>query len=261
MTQLSTKYIEMALGRGESETNIKETLRIQGISEVDIDSAFKEIQEKKSSPQSPQSPQPPNQNKFGTGQAVQSTQPITPVPPKEQQPDIPKEIKTEKSRIEYNKRPIKKIIILAIIGVFLGGAVFAGYYCFEDIVDYVGLQKTGIFVEPETPADLTPPSVVVPEPEPETPVLTDDEKKISDIESAKGIVDSYYFENSIYPETIDSIGTDNFYCYRKSGAHYILGTTLEEGNILLSDDLDGNYVCGDIVKNCADPVYCVGPQN
>jgi len=232
MTQLSTKYIEMALGRGESEENIKETLRMQGISEVDIAGAFKEIQEKKNAPQPPK--------------PIQPTQPPKPIQP----------IQPTKNRMEYSKKSSKKTVIFVVIILLLGGVATGGYYYFNDIVRFVGLEKKDVYV-PTIPVVTEP---VVTEPVVvEEEILSEDEKRINAVKEAQIDAINFYATEGIYPET-SSLEEPDFYCYRKEGTHYILGTVLEEGNILLDYDLDGSYVCGDVVKNCADPVYCVGPE-
>ncbi|MCF7835591.1 MAG: hypothetical protein K9M15_00495 [Candidatus Marinimicrobia bacterium] len=306
MTQLSTKYIETALARGEKEEDIRETLRMQGIGAEDINKAFQEAKtvSKPTQPVAPTQPQPAQPS-----QTISPRQPLTSPPasgnsafqnsgqsnqqPKEsfqqekknenvlgggmkvnlasrlsseQDKAIPQKPTEEKSRIEYGKKSSKSLIVLSIIILLVAGIAYGAYYYKDDIMNFAGLGQSDVY-DPEPLDTNNEPVVEEPTEEVETiepapieeVVLTEDEKNMETIKATKSEIDLYYETESVYPQLSD-LEEPNFYCYRKSGAHYILGTVLEEGNILLDSDLDGSYLCGDAVKDCADPVYCEGPE-
>ena len=102
------------------------------------------------------------------------------------------------------------------------------------------------------------------------PVVVDKNlEKVANISKIKIILDSYFSTNGVYPKIADSAelaselakDTNSFYCYRKEGKHFVVGTTLGSDADELKADLDGSYYCGDAVKECADPVYCVGADS
>ncbi|MDD5033049.1 MAG: hypothetical protein PHC85_02975 [Candidatus Pacebacteria bacterium] len=106
--------------------------------------------------------------------------------------------------------------------------------------------------------------------EQEQAAIDPNDAKAAVISQAKVFLASYYSQNGKYP-TLEQFNAgfqlfqsdkDAFYCYRKEGTHYVVGTTLSDATkSVLQNDLDGTYACGAATKNCADPLYCVGPEN
>lgn len=147
-----------------------------------------------------------------------------------------------------------------IIFIVAAGMAALGYFYMDEIVQLiVGEKETSVVVEEEIPLDNLPPlppdfiTSVSP-----GPVLTENELKMEFITDARQSLADYFSSSGVYPANIQ---TDSgiFYCYRKNGAHYILGTVLDSGSAELVNDLDGEYYCGSAVKSCADPVYCEQP--
>ncbi|PIS13668.1 MAG: hypothetical protein COT67_00515 [Candidatus Tagabacteria bacterium CG09_land_8_20_14_0_10_41_14] len=255
---LSLRYIESALQKGETEEQIRNKLRAQGVVEEQINKAFEKLKSKNEFLSS---------NVSGNqGSASRPTPPL-PRPPEPATPPIPTmsfqrpDMQSRMKQIESPKRLPFGIVLAIIILIFLGAGV-AGYYYFDDMMNFFKTEQL-----PIVPAGETEPPVVE-EPfaevvEPVEPVKTDEQLRIEAIDNLKASVKAYKVDNGLYPETIDGLDEDIFYCYRQNGEHFVLGTVLDpltpEGQGALADDLDGSYYCGDVVKNCADPVYCVGP--
>lgn len=234
---LPVKFIERALQRGETEEQIRRTLRMQGVSEENIAKAFNALK--------------PNQQPQPQPQPEPKPEPAPEIQPQHQQ-------QPPESRMQYIEPGNKKqfwLIGVIIFLVILGGAA-AGYFYFDDLMDIIAPREE----QPITEEPVISEEPIAEEPIVEEPIITNDQKKIIAIEQARTFLASHYSENSQYPETVQIDNEDAFYCYRKSGAHYILGTILEDiDNPNLVNDLDGKYYCGETTKDCTDPVYCVGP--
>lgn len=251
MPPISSKYIENAFQKGYTEEQIKRSLLAQGISEVDIASAIDSYNKQ------------------------QITPPVSAPTPPQPQPQVrPPQFTPPPTRVQYQTGSPNRWIIAVVIVLILSGAGAGIYYYFDSIKTMIGGIVGGFYGEEEEPLQVYQPAsepnitpevspapaapVVSPPPEIITPQSGDD-IKISAIGDLKASADAYYKQNGVYPQTVNNSNPDIFYCYRKNGGHYILGAALEFGNSVLSADLDGSYNCGDTVKECADPVYCVAP--
>jgi len=150
-----------------------------------------------------------------------------------------------------------------VILIVAAGMAFLGYLYMDDIVQLIsGRSETPAVVEEEIPPYFMPvaPEEAVPTPPAFTPVpVTENELKMEAIGDARQNLADYFSASGVYPASLQTDG-DIFYCYRKNGAHYILGTILDSGSVELANDLDSEYYCGSAVKDCADPVYCEEPN-
>lgn len=254
--------IEASLARGETKEQIQQSLRMRGFKDEDIVQAFGAIP---TPPASNQASNQPASNNFIPSGVVP---PQAPVPPSSL-PIPPRLQPILQSRVQYAEPSSGrgKIILLALGILLLVGVGVAFLY---------GDKLTGLFVTPASDLEeLAPgPTVTIPEtklettvpvintpPSEEAPpvVLNPDELKLQTIDQLRASLNTSFAQAGSYPQTL-SVGDENiFYCYRQNGAHYILGVALVPGNTALANDLDGSYLCGKTTKNCADPVYCVGP--
>ncbi|MFH1979321.1 MAG: hypothetical protein ABII97_02995 [Patescibacteria group bacterium] len=299
MPPISTEYIKKARQRGESDDEIKRSLRIQGISEQDINTAFASVGQSGAQPEAtPPSGLPTSHGDLPTNESVprkeygptpqaqpssfassfspQSSTPEESSKPTETGPQWGgvQQPAEGSGRMQYEKGAKSKSslwVTLAIVLLIILGLGAASYYYKVEIMKVYD-KYFGVDGEPAsttTDTDITPPATTPPATTtdagtdttpPVGPELTVDEKKLKELSAKQIEVDSYYATNSIYPQTVDLTEDGNFYCYRKAGTHYILGTTLETNDEALATDLDGTYLCGETTKYCADPVYCVGPK-
>ena len=155
--------------------------------------------------------------------------------------------------------------VLIVIFLIVLGASVAGYYYFDEIKSFAVSKYKGIFgsVEIEEPTPSPTPTPTPTPTVPEPPVLSGDELKLDEMNDLILSLSQSFIQNGSYPATLEITDPDGFYCYRNNGAHFVLGTTLDSSDTLtqtaLADDLDGSYLCGETVKECADPIYCVGP--
>jgi hypothetical protein len=172
--------------------------------------------------------------------------------------------------MQYAAKKTSKIWLASIIiGLFVLGAASAGYYYFDEIIKIVKPTPSDVF--DVDVRDIKQPAVerLIIEIEEEQPaveepkIVSNDEARVANINQIRLSLLSYFDQNDSYPKTIEIDDEDGFYCYRKNGAHFILGVVLDpltsSGQEALMHDLDGDYYCGETVKKCADPVYCVAP--
>jgi len=173
------------------------------------------------------------------------------------------------SRLEYaSKKGLGLTFWLIVVIVLLLGFGSIGYLYFDEI--YNAVFKPTTIEESKTEKDVSFP-VVIEEPIVEEEVVVEEQKdvnllKTDLIKQAQIFLADKFKADGVYPKTYNiADDSDSFYCYRKNGAHYVLGTILDpsisSGVTALAADLDGDYYCGDVVKKCADPIYCVGPES
>lgn len=108
-----------------------------------------------------------------------------------------------------------------------------------------------------------------------TDIQARDSRRIGDVRQLKLALSLYFKDHEKYPSDLDALmpqylgptlrdpSTGGRYGYATNGAHYVLGTKLEDptdpylGSLQdkqLGTDLDGMQ----LGLNCDDPVYCVG---
>ncbi len=257
MMTLSLSYIQKALGKGESEDQIRKFLRMQGISDTDINEAFNKIK---------QSSTETDPKDFLASNVSKQPRPSRPtIPLAKNQPSATTDGTTQPSRLQYApKKGLGLTFWLVVSIVLIVGLGTIGYLYFDEI--YNSVFKIITTEEPTPEPTTTLPvvkDVILPEEKEE-----EEEKKptninlvkIDLIKQAQTFLTDKFNADGVYPQTYNiADDADSFYCYRKNGTHYILGTTLDVGQVALETDLDGDYFCGDTIKKCPDPVYCVGP--
>jgi len=263
---LSLRYIENALQKGYSEEKIRVSLKMQGINEEDINEAFKELKTKK---------------EFLSSNVAPGKLPSQ---ISQQQPP--------QSRMQYASQSGSRSgfwifgIIVLLVAVGVGSAVYFNYLDFNKwynkVIYFFGIGTEEVpplsdkpFVEKPTACTLDAKecpdgsyvSRILPDCNfiecPEVAFMSENEIRIGNMGELRLEVEDYFQKNGAYPQTVVNTDKDGFYCYRKNGSHYILGTVLSEpfgalDQVSLDTDLDGNYYCGSSVKNCVDPVYCIG---
>jgi len=282
VSQLSASYIKQALQKGYSEEQIRRSLRVQGIKEEEINLAFQAVREK--------GEQEEKGEKEGltkdflasnVAQSIPSAKPATGPNWQGGASQEPSSVETQK-RMQYSSASGPKsklwlfisIVLLVLVGV---GSAFVYFNYSEEIIGFFVSEP-----EPEVTPILPVPSVCAKDTKvcpdgstvsriqpdcnfaecPEVVFTSENEIRIGNMGKLRLEVEDYFQKNGVYPQTVVNNDADGFYCYRKNGGHYVLGTVLSEplgslDQVSLDTDLDGNYYCDDIVKNCSDPVYCI----
>ncbi|MBU1179114.1 hypothetical protein KKB69_02150 [Patescibacteria group bacterium] len=274
MATLSTNYIASALKRGEKEEFIRRSLRMQGISEADINKAFEEIKKG-------------GGNNFQASETGEKNFLEPRVNVNIQRAPIYAQPKPSESRLQYAPKRSFKMLWLVVLIIVLIAVGVAGYLYFDRIYNFVFKPQVESFGDgaaaPEvnstaqdsleiltvitstiatSSATATPESLEGQILSAEVSVRAEDPNllKIDAIRQGQLFLAEQFNINGVYPATYFVAGDSGaFYCYRKEGIHYILGVVLQEDSEVLENDLDGDYYCGDVIKKCADPVYCVGP--